>query len=99
MRRLVTVGLVDLKILVGMCMDQQVDARAQVMVLNQPGRTDPEAALEFAGLVGKAMPEAKKQVRSHFRGLLEALETGKDVDVSLASFVRGLNPASLARID
>jgi hypothetical protein len=99
MHREITVGLVDLKILVGMCMDQQVDARAQVMVLTEPGRSDPTAAFEFAGLVEEAKPEATKRVRSRFHRLLEALESGNDVNESLAAFVRGVNPASLRRPD
>ena len=99
MRREVTVGLVDLKILVGMCMDQQVDAQAQVMVLTEPGRSDPTAAFEFARLVQEATPGAKRRVGSRFRRLLEALESGEDVDASLASFVHGRNPASLKRPD
>jgi hypothetical protein len=95
MRRLVTVGLVDLKKLVGMCIDLQVEDRAQVMALNEPGRSTPTAALDFAGLVDKARPKARKQVRLHFRRLLKAVESGDDVDASLKSFVHGLNPESL----
>jgi hypothetical protein len=98
MRREVTVGLVDLKILVGMCMDQQVDAQAQVMVLTEPGRSDPTAAFEFARLVEEVKPVAKKQVQSRFHLLLEALESGNDVNESLADFVRGTNPESLMRV-
>jgi hypothetical protein len=99
MSREVTVGLVDLKILVGMCMDQQVDARAQAMVLTEPGRSEPTAAFEFAGLVAEAKPEATKRVRSRFHRLLEALESGNDVNESMAAFVRGVNPVSLRRPD
>jgi hypothetical protein len=99
MRREVTVGLVDLKIFVGMCIDQQVDAQAQVMFLTEPGRSDPTAAFEFARLVEEATPDAMKRVRSRFRRLLDSLESGEDVDASLASFVHGLNPASLRRPD
>jgi hypothetical protein len=95
MRRLVTVGLVDLKKLVGMCIDQQVEARAQVMVLTEPGGSDPTAAFDFAGLVDKARPEAMKQEGLRFRRLLNAVEGGDDVDASLKAFVHGLNPASL----
>jgi hypothetical protein len=99
MRRVITVGLVDLKKLVGMCIDQQVEARAQVMVLTEPGRSDPTAAFEFARLVDETRPEALKRTRLRFRRLLEALESGNDVDASLKSFVHGLNPASLVRPD
>jgi hypothetical protein len=99
MRHEVTVGLVDLKILVGMCMDQQVDAQAKAMVLPEPRRSNPTAAFEFTRLVEEATPEAKKRVQLRFRDLLEALESGKDVDSSLASFVHGLNPTSLMRPD
>lgn len=99
MRQIVTVGLVDLKKLVGKCMDQQVEARAQVMVLTEPGRSDPTAAFEFAHLIDEARPEALKRTQLRFRRLLEALESGNDVDAALESFVHGLNPASLVRPD
>lgn len=99
MHRQVTVGLVDLKLLVGMCIDQQVDAQAQVMVLNEPGRSNPTAAFEFAQLAAEKMPEATNRVRPRFRRLLEALESGEDVDSALAAFVHGLNPTSLQRPD
>jgi len=97
MRREVTVGLVDLKVLVGMYIDQQVDALAQVMVLTEPGRSNPTAAFEFAGLVEKASPEAKKRVRARMHTLVEALESGENVGTALASFVHGRNPTSLMR--
>jgi hypothetical protein len=99
MRREVTVGLMDLKILVGMCIDHEVDGRAQVMVLAEPGNSNATAAFEFAQLVEAARPEAKTRVKPRFSRLLDALESGKDVDASLASFVHGVNPASLIRPD
>ena len=39
MRRVVTIGLVDLKKLVGICIDQKAEARAQVMALSEPGQS------------------------------------------------------------
>ena len=99
MRREVNVGLVDLKKIVGMCMDRQVESCAQGIVLTEPGRSDPTAAFEFARLVDEARPEALRRTRLRFRRLLEALESGNDVDASLEAFVHGLNPASLFRPD
>jgi hypothetical protein len=97
MSREVTVGLVDLKILVGMCMDQQVDARAQAMVLTDPGRSEPTADFEFAGLVAEAKPEATKRVRSRFHRLLEALESGNDVTEAARLRIRGQKQTSSPR--
>jgi len=98
-RRQVTVGLFDLKLLVWICFDQKVNTYAQTMVLNQPGHNDPEAASEFARLVDKAVPEAKGRVQLRFRSLLESLESGKDVGTALASFVHGVDTASMIRPD
>jgi len=97
--REVTIGLVDLKVLVGMYIDQKVYAQAQVMVLTEPGRSNPTAAFEHAGLVEEATPEAKKRVHARVHSLMEALESGNGVRAALASFVHGQNPTSLMRPD
>jgi hypothetical protein len=64
-----------------------VKRQAEVMVLNEPGNTDAEAAFEFARQVSQRMPEARKKVERHYHRLLEALESGADVDLALKAFL------------
>lgn len=78
-------------------MNRKVETQAQMMVLTEPGNSDPTAAIEFARLIEEAKPEAEKRVRLRFQRLLEALESGNDVKESLAAFVKGMNLASLMR--
>jgi hypothetical protein len=85
--REVTVGLVDLKILVEKMFDDDVQRRAEIMVLNQPGHSDASAALEFAALVEDEKPKARKAVELRYRRLREALENGTHVAQSLKAFL------------
>ena len=85
--RKVEVGLVDLKVLVRQLFEIQVKRQAEVMVLNEPGNTDAEAAFEFAQQVSEKLPEARKKQELHYRRLLEALESGDGVDLALKAFL------------
>jgi hypothetical protein len=85
--RQVTVGLVDLKVLIGTMFEREVRKQAEVMVLTQPGNTDASAAHIFAGLVNEALPAARKMVEVRYRRLQEALESGSDVGPSLKAFL------------
>jgi hypothetical protein len=69
-------------------MDNAVIELAQRMVITEPENFSREVALEFAGQVSDAEPEARKKVELRYRHLLEALASGKDVARTLKSFVR-----------
>jgi hypothetical protein len=69
-------------------MDNAVIELAQRMVITEPENFSREVALEFAGRVSDAEPEARKKVELRYRHLLEALASGKDVARTLKSFVR-----------
>jgi hypothetical protein len=83
----VNVSLKALKNLIDRSFERDVQERAQIMVLNQPGMSNPEAAFEFARLTNEAKPEAQKQVELRYRNLLEALRTGENVSEALSSFI------------
>lgn len=83
----VSVSLRDLKTLIDRSFKRDVDERAQIMALNKPGMSNPQAALEFAALVHEAKPEARKHVELRYRNLLKALNTGENVAEALSSFV------------
>jgi hypothetical protein len=82
----VSVSLKALKKLVDISFERDVQERAQIMVLNQPGMSNPEAAFEFARLTNESKPEAQKQVELRYRNLLDALKTGENVSEALSSF-------------
>jgi hypothetical protein len=82
----VSVSLKALKKLVDISFERDVQERAQIMVLNQPGMSNPEAAIEFARLTNESKPEAQKQVELRYRNLLDALKTGENVSEALSSF-------------
>jgi hypothetical protein len=85
--RKVEVGLVDLKVLVRKMFEIDVKRQAEVMVFNEPGNTDAEAAFEFARQVSRQLPEARKKIERHYHRLLEALESGDGVDPALKAFL------------
>ena len=85
--RKIEVGLVDLKVFVHKMFEIDVKRQAEVMVLNEPGNTDAEAAFEFATQVSAKLPEARKKIERRYHRLLEALESGVDVDPALKSFL------------
>lgn len=85
--REITVGLVDLKVLVLEMYEKDVRKRAETMVINQPGHSDPDTAFRFDLLVSEAEPEARAQVESRYRHLLEALESGVHVAQALRVFL------------
>ena len=85
--RKVEVGLVDLKVFVRKIFEIDVKRQAEVMVLNEPGNTDAEAAFEFVTQVSARMHAARKKIERHYHRLLEALETGVDVGPALKAFL------------
>ena len=79
--------MVDLKVFVRKIFEIDVKRQAEVMVLNEPGNTDAEAVFEFAAQVSARMPEARRKIERRYHRLLEALESGADVDLALKAFL------------
>jgi len=85
--RKVEVGLVDLKVFVRKIFEIDIKRQAEAMVINEPGNSDPEATSEFVRQVSEKMPQARKKQERKYRRLLEALESGIDVDLALKAFL------------
>jgi hypothetical protein len=86
--RNVEVGLTDLRVLVEMMRDKDIQKLAEVMVLTEPENSNPTAQAIFQQLLDAAMPKARQKVERDYRRLLEALESGVGVDLALKAFLR-----------
>ncbi len=83
----VSVALKDLQKLIDRSFEQEVRQRAEIIVLQQPGMSNAEAAFEFASRVHEAEPEARKAVELRYRSLREALKNGENVAAALSAFI------------
>jgi hypothetical protein len=84
----VTVNLHDLKLLVKLCFEHDVDSSARTTVMMRFANLDPVRAIEFANLVKAEELSARQRESMRYRRLLEALESANDVASSLRDFVR-----------
>ena len=84
----VTVNLHDLKLLVKLCFEHDVQSRARNGVMVPFANANPAGATHLAFLIKDQELAARQQVSMRYRRLLEALESANDVAASLRDFVR-----------
>ncbi len=84
----VTIPLKLLKRLIDERLELDITGRAERIVLNRPGNSEPSAALAFAGLVHEAKPEARRETVPRYAELLRALDTQEGITEALERFLR-----------
>jgi hypothetical protein len=84
----VTVNLHDLKRLVNLCFEHDIESRARTTVMVRFANANPANAIELARLIDAEKLQSRERESMRYRRLLEALGSANDVAASLADFLR-----------
>jgi hypothetical protein len=81
----ITIDVKDLRALIQELMDHEVGLRCHVAASTRA--FSPSARASYANLLDEARPQEDEAVRLRYRGLLEALDSAKDVRQELSRFL------------